>query len=666
MSSDDEKMALFVHKVETAEKAIESLQAELSSVSNPKHLMEQGMASPELEKLRSENQKLKFQKNLLKKNLDDEQKRVRDCAMDIRGIIEDIFGASIYAAFPELPNPTVLVVPSQKFADYQCNSAMSISQQLGALTGKKGNPREAAQRIVDHLPQTKFFEKIEIAGPGFINISLKKEFVSDEISFLLTHGVLPPKVQKKRVVIDFSSPNIAKEMHVGHLRSTIIGESLSRLLEWVGHDVLRLNHLGDWGTQFGMLIAHLVDQYPNFLKEKPPIEDLHTFYKESKVRFDSDEVFKRRAYDCVVKLQAFDDFHYKAWRIIYDISMDVNNELYRRLDITVQERGESFYQGRMEKLVKQFKEDGSTEVDDVGRTVMFVPGFQVPLMITKSDGGFTYDTSDMACIKNRLQEEKGDTLIYVVGNEQSGHLETIFAAARKLGWSDKSKHRIMHAGFGLVLGEDKKKFKSRSGDTIKLRDLLDEGIRRVEARLKEKGRDQELTKDEMEKVKISVAYGCIKYADLSHNRTQDYVFSFDKMLDDRGNTAAYLLYANTRIRSIARNAQVAPEQLKAAAKTTKIDVGHNAEFKLAKCILRYSEIIARALDDLYMHSVCEYLYELTTAFTEFYDQCYCIEKDKATGAIKKVNMSRLLLCEATTSVISQLFNILGIKALDKM
>lgn len=665
MSSDADYFQ-YVPKVEKAEKEIERLQSELLALSNPKQLIDQGMASPQLDKLRTENQKLQYQRNLLKRCIQDEKKNVRDCALDIDGIIEDVFGAAIYAAFPELPDPKILVTLSAKFADYQCNSAMSISQQVGAVTGQKTNPRDVAKRIMDHIPETDFFEKMEIAGPGFINIWLKKDFVSKEISFLLANGVKAPKVEKKRIVVDFSSPNIAKEMHVGHLRSTIIGESLCRLLEWAGHDVLRLNHLGDWGTQFGMLIAHLIDQYPNLLEERPPIADLQTFYKDSKVRFDNDEVFKKRAYECVVKLQKFDDFTYKAWRIIYDISMEVNNALYKKLDINVQERGESFYQTRMEKLVKEFRETGVTEVDDVGRTVLFAPGHAIPLMITKSDGGFTYDTSDMACIKQRVEEEKADWIIYVVGNEQNIHLETIQSAARSLGWLEKGKHRVVHAGFGLVLGEDKKKFKSRSGDTIRLRELLDEGIRRVEQRLKETEREKELSPEDMERVKESVAYGCIKYADLSHNRSHDYIFSFDKMLDDRGNTAAYLLYANTRIRSIARSAQVTPEQLTAAAKNTILDLEHPAEFKLAKCIVRYVEVVVRTLDDLYMHSVCEYLYELTTTFTEFYDKCYCIEKDKETGAIVKVNMQRLLLCEATAMVIGQLFHILGIKALDRM
>ncbi|BFZ24623.1 hypothetical protein BsWGS_27662 [Bradybaena similaris] len=668
MASLEEKFVQYVQKVEKAEKEMESLQGELAAVCNPEQLIADGSVSEDLEKLRLENQKLKFQLNHLKWYLAQEQAHDRDCALDIRGVCEDIFALAIHEAFPEIANPNILVVPSPKFSDYQCNSAMSIAQQMGSVKGIKVNPREIAQTIVNQLPKTSFFEKTEIAGPGFINITLKKEFVTRELRFLLTCGVKPPHVEKKKVIVDYSSPNIAKEMHVGHLRSTIIGESLCRLLEWVGHDILRLNHLGDWGTQFGMLIAHLVEKYPNLLKEKPPIEDLQAFYKESKLRFDSDEEFKRKAYDCVVKLQSKDPFHYQAWKIIYDISMEVNNTVYRKLDVSPKlvERGESFYQERMEKLVKELAAIGATEVDEHGRTVMFVPGFDVPLMITKSDGGLTYDTSDIACIKQRLHEENGDWLIYVVDAGQSTHLETIFAAAVKLGWVDKARHRIDHVGFGLVLGEDKKKLKSRSGDTVRLRELLDEGIKRVENRMKETGRDKELTAAEVERVKESVAYGCIKYADLSHNRTHDYIFSFDKMLDDRGNTAAYLLYANMRIRSIARSASVSQEALAEAAKTTPVDLDHPAEWKLAKCILRFTEVVTKVMDDLLLHTLCDYLYELTTTFTEFYDKCYCIEKDRSTGQIVRVNMGRLLMCEATALVIAACFNILGIQPLDKM
>ncbi|RUS81499.1 hypothetical protein EGW08_010755 [Elysia chlorotica] len=458
MASNEESQD-FTLKAEKAEKEIERLQAEIDLLSDPAQLKKEGLVSPDLEKLRVENQKLKFQLKHLKQSLVEEQKRGagRNFSLDIRGIIEDIFALAIYRAFPEVPNPTILVMPSSKFADYQCNSAMSIAQQLGSITGQKKNPREVAQAIVKELPETEYFEKIDIAGPGFINITLKQEFVLREVAFLLTQGVKPPKTDKKRVVIDYSSPNIAKEMHVGHLRSTIIGDGLARLLEWVGHDVLRLNHLGDWGTQFGMLIAHLVDKFPKLLEERPNISDLQAFYKESKARFDTDEVFKRRAYDCVVKLQAKDPFYYKAWKIIYDISMEETYKLYKRLKVSDQliERGESFYQDRMVAVVKELQDLGRIEKDEEGRMVMPVGGFSVPLMVVKSDGGYTYDTSDLACIKQRLLEENGDWLLYVVDSGQSNHLETVFKAAHELGWADKSKHRIEHVAFGLVLGEDK-------------------------------------------------------------------------------------------------------------------------------------------------------------------------------------------------------------------
>ncbi|XP_076446688.1 arginine--tRNA ligase, cytoplasmic-like [Babylonia areolata] len=662
----EDEMDQYLLRLEQAESEIDHLKNQIDVLQDPAKLKASGVVSPEVEKLQTENSKLKYQLNHLKMFLTEEQAKQRTGAISLQLMLEDVFRIAITSAFPQLDNPPVLVTPSAKMADYQCNSAMSLAQQLGSSQGKKVNPREVAQAIVEKLPKADFYEKVEVAGPGFINVFLSKPFVAQEIQTTLTLGVRPPTLpQKKRVVIDFSSPNIAKEMHVGHLRSTIIGESVSRLLEWVGHDVLRINHLGDWGTQFGMLIAHLQDKFPNFLTQTPPISDLQAFYKESKSRFDVDEEFKKRAYQCVVQLQAYEPSHYKAWQMIYKISMNEFNKVYDRLQVTLTDRGESFYQERMKVLMKDLTAKGAVEKDEEGRWVMFVPGFNVPLMMTKSDGGFTYDTSDMACIRQRLEEEKADWILYVVDSGQGTHLTTVFEAARQLGWMDRSKHRVEHVGFGVVLGEDKKKFKTRSGDTVRLVDLLDEGVRRAEAKLKEKERDKVLSPEEMQKAKESVAYGCIKYADLAHNRTKDYVFSFDKMLDDRGNTAAYLLYALTRIRSIARLAKVSPEQLKAAAQTTPVDLSHGSEWKLAKCVLRFPDVVVRILDDLCMHTLCEYLYDLSSVFTEFYENCYCVEKDKQ-GQIIKVNMSRLLLCEATADTISTAFHILGVTPVDRM
>ncbi|XP_061183616.1 arginine--tRNA ligase, cytoplasmic-like [Saccostrea echinata] len=658
-------ISVLLAHAEQAEAEIKRLEEEVATLQNPQKLIAEGVVSPALEALQNENTKLKYQINMLKRSITAEKSRKPDYMVSICTIVEDVFGMAIRKAFPNIDNPPVMIQGSSKFADYQCNSALNLAKILKEK-GQGSSPRDIANKIVQNLPETSYFEKVDVQGPGFINIFLNKNFVSEQVSELLNKGVRPPRIGvKRKAIVDFSSPNIAKEMHVGHLRSTIIGESICRLLEWVGHDVLRINHVGDWGTQFGMLIAHLKDKFPNYSTVSPPIQDLQAFYKESKTRFDEDEEFKKRAYDAVVKLQSYDKEHINAWKLICDVSRKEFQKIYDRLGVTLIERGESFYQEMMKDVVKLLDHMGKLEYDE-GRQIMYVPGCPVPMTIVKSDGGFTYDTSDMAAIKQRLHDEKGDWLIYVVDAGQGTHLQTVYAAAEHLGWYNSKLTRVEHVAFGVVLGEDKKKFKTRSGDTVRLVDLLDEGIYRAEQKLIEKGRDKELTKEELEAVKKAVAYGCIKYADLSHNRNHDYVFSFDKMLDDRGNTAAYLLYAYTRIRSIARNSNVSQADLQKAANSTKIVLDHPKECELAKCILRLPEVISRCLDDLLLHTLCEYLYELANTFTEFYDNCYCIEKDKATGAIVKVNMSRLLLCEATANVIAAGFHILAINPVEKM
>uniref|UniRef100_G3WRU8 Arginine--tRNA ligase, cytoplasmic n=2 Tax=Sarcophilus harrisii TaxID=9305 RepID=G3WRU8_SARHA len=624
--------------------------------------------SPSLEQLREENSKLKYRLNVLQKSLQAERNRPTKSMININSRLQELFAYAIKVAYPDLENPPLIVTPSQqpKFGDYQCNSAMGLTKMLLKIKEEKINPRDIAENIARHLPDNEYIEKYEIAGPGFINVHLRKDFVSKQLTKLLINGVQPPALgERKKVVVDFSSPNIAKEMHVGHLRSTIIGESMSRLFEFVGYDVLRLNHVGDWGTQFGMLIAHLQDKFPDYLTVSPPIGDLQAFYKESKKRFDTEEEFKKRAYQCVVQLQSKTPDITKAWNLICDVSRQEFKKIYDALDISLIERGESFYQDRMTDIVREFEEKGFVQVDD-GRKIVFVPECSIPLTIVKSDGGYTYDTSDLAAIKQRLMEEKADMIIYVVDSGQALHFQTIFAAAQMIGWYDPKVTRVSHAGFGVVLGEDKKKFKTRSGDTVRLIDLLEEGLKRSMDKLKEKERDKVLTLEELKAAQTSVAFGCIRYADLSHNRMNDYIFSFDKMLDDRGNTAAYLLYAFTRIRSIARLANIDEEMLQKAAKETKIILDHEKEWKLGRCILRFPEILQKILDDLFLHTLCDYLYELATTFTEFYDSCYCVEKDRQTGEIVKVNMWRMLLCEATAAVMAKGFDILGIKPVQRM
>eukprot|EP00794_Sanderia_malayensis_P007073 gene7073-7870_t len=623
--------------------------------------------SDELKRLMSENVRLNYQRNHIEQSIKDERKKVEKKMFNMKSALSMLFDQSISSSFPSVDNIPVLVQPAQsaKFGDYQCNSTMAISQKLKAI-GKPANPKEIAQTIMNNLPKNDLIQKLDIAGPGFINITIKKNFVEEVLDGILQDGVLPPGVShSKKVVVDFSSPNIAKEMHVGHLRSTIIGESLSRLLEFVGHDVLRLNHVGDWGTQFGMLIAHLEDEYPDFNTVSPPIKDLQAFYKASKKLFDEDEQFKKRAYERVVKLQSGQTDIVNAWKLICDVSRTEFKKIYDRLDVSLVERGESFYHNLMPKAVEDLEKAGYVKKEE-GRKVSFAPGLKVPLTLVKSDGGFTYDTSDIACIRQRINDEQADWIIYVTDAGQAEHFKTIFGVAANAGWYNAELVRVDHVPFGVVLGEDKKKFKTRSGDTVRLLDLLDEGIRRAEEKLKEKGRDKELSAEELHAASTSVAYGCIKYADLSHNRMMDYVFSFDKMLDDKGNTAVYLLYALTRIRSIMRTAKVSEEQLTGFIRENKIKLDHSTELKLGKHLTRFPEVLTRILDDLLMHSLCEYLYELACKLTDFYEACYCIEKDKATGQIVKVHMNRLMLLEATARIFMAGFHILGLKPLEKM
>lgn len=657
-------VANYTSRLQQQEGEIKLLQDEIERLRDPQEL---NFTSSQLDELREENSRLKYRLDILKRSLQEEMRQNDKAMLNVNQRLQQIFGEAINTTYPGLENPPLTVTPNQqaKFGDYQCNSAMAMAQMMKAK-GQKVSPREIAEKIVQNIPKNELIERTEIAGPGFINVHLKRMFVSKLLSNLLVNGVKPPSLKKKKkVVVDFSSPNIAKEMHVGHLRSTIIGDSMCRLFEFLGYEVLRLNHVGDWGTQFGMLIAHLQDTFPNYLCVSPPIGDLQSFYKESKKRFDEDEEFKMRAYQCVVKLQSKEPDFIKAWNLICDVSRNEFQKVYNCLDIRIEERGESYYQEMMTAVIKEFEEKGLVQLDE-GRKIVFAPGQSIPLTIVKSDGGYTYDTSDLAAIKNRLFDEKADIIIYVTDSGQAMHFQVVFAAAQLIGWYDPKVMRVEHAGFGVVLGEDKKKFKTRSGDTVRLMDLLEEGLKRSMDKLKEKGRDKVLTPEELVKAQRAVAFGCIKYADLSHNRINDYVFSFDKMLDDRGNTAAYLLYAFTRIRSIARLANIQEATLHTAAETTEVLLDHEKEWKLGKCILRFPEILQKITDDLLLHTLCDYLYELATTFTEFYDSCYCVEKDRQTGEVVKVNMWRMLLCEATATVMAKGFDILGINPVERM
>eukprot|EP00095_Tigriopus_kingsejongensis_P010442 maker-scaffold294_size218657-snap-gene-1.25 protein:Tk10442 transcript:maker-scaffold294_size218657-snap-gene-1.25-mRNA-1 annotation:"arginyl-trna synthetase" len=648
-----------VKRTQKAEEEVESLFLEFEALQKL-NLAELTKVPEELEKLRGENTKLKYRLGILKRATDKEggqkprqtttpnpKKKAaptpkinpKHHMKSILNTLIEYFEDAIARAFPDIPEPPCPVSVSTKAGDYQFNGALAI---VGIL-------------------KSDLIDKVEVAGPGFVNIFLKKTSIEEQVNEILKHGVRPPiwPGGKKRVVVDFSSPNVAKEMHVGHLRSTIIGDSTANLMEFLGHDVLRLNHIGDWGTQFGMLIAHLKDRFPDFATQPPPIGDLQSFYKESKTRFDEDEAFKKRAYEAVVKLQSHDKTHLKGWSQICDVSRKEFQKVYERLNVkNLTERGESFYQDRMKATVELLTSRDLLEDDD-GRKIMFGTKCPLPLTIVKSDGGFTYDTSDMAALRQRIEEEKADWIVYMTDAGQGLHFQAIFDCARKAGILSPAT-RVDHVGFGVVLGEDKKKFKTRSGDTVRLVDLLDEGLKRAKDKLLEKEREKVLSEAEMDAAQKAIAYGCIKYADLSHNRNPEYVFSFDKMLEDKGNTAAYMLYAYTRICSIGRAANLSQADIVKARKTTPVSLDHEKELKLGKLLVRFPEIILKIAEELFLHTLCEFMYDVAGTFTEFYDACYCVEKNKA-GEVVKVNMGRIMLCDATAQILAKCFDILGLQ-----
>lgn len=586
--------------------------------------------------------------------------------------------------------PVVMVMPAspklEVAADYTCTTAMALSKILSQLPQADGspslklNPMQVAESLAGYL-ETKLprfgeaFEGITVTKPGFVNFLVRGEFARESIMNIAKIGVELKHEGGSLVIVDYSSPNIAKEMHVGHLRSTIIGDCVTRLLRYANYKVLGLNHVGDWGTQFGMLLALLFDRFgEDYAKFTSEIKDLQTFYKDAKKRFDEDEDFKKKSYDMVVRLQSKDDKIYEAWNRICDVSRREFNIIYNRLGVKdLVERGESFYQKYMVDVVKDLESRGLL-VEDEGRKLLWPNEVrkknEIPLTIVKSDGGFTYDTSDLAAVRQRAQEEKAERILYVVDNGQAVHFQTIFAAARRIGYVD-SAVKLEQVGFGLVLGEDKKKFKTRSGDSVKLADLLDEGLQRSKAKLLEKNRQEELNEAEMKAAQEAVAYGCIRYADLSRDRNKDYVFSFDQMLEDKGNTAVYLLYSLTRIRSIKRKADLGSieEILKKRAaelgESAPLKLDHEREIKLAKFLLRFPDIILQCIDDLLFHLLCNYLYELSSVFTEFYESCYCIEKNNESGDIK-IHLDRIILCEVTAAVMDKGLTLLGLKTLDKM
>ena len=587
----------------------------------------------------------------------------------IANALEAQLREAMQRAFPEvdaLLDPQLAPASKPEFGDFQANGALPLAKPL------KQAPRQIAGAIVEALQADPAFTALclepQIAGPGFINLTIRPERLAAEVSARLGDPRLGvPEVQSDAaVVVDFSSPNIAKEMHVGHLRSTIIGDSLARVLEFRGHRVLRLNHVGDWGTQFGMLITHLKQVAPETLNTADAVDlgDLVAFYREAKKRFDDDDAFQTTSREEVVKLQGGDPVSLKAWGLLCDQSRREFQKIYDRLDIRLSERGESFYNPYLASVLSGLQEAGLLVTDD-GAECVFLEGVNgkdgkpLPVIVRKSDGGFNYATTDLAAIRYRFAlASDGDgarRVIYVTDAGQANHFAGVFQVAKRANWIPEGG-RLEHVPFGLVQGEDGKKLKTRSGDTVRLRDLLDEAVERSEADLRRRLEEEGRSEDEqfIEHVAGTVGLAAVKYADLSQNRITNYQFSFDRMLALQGNTAPYLLYAVVRIAGIARKGG----DLEAEA--GMLQFSEPQEWALVRELLKFDAVIAEVEEELLPNRLCSYLFELSQVFNRFYDQVPVL---KAEG---KSLSSRLALCRLTADTLKSGLGLLGIATLERM
>lgn len=573
----------------------------------------------------------------------------------LKAQLQEMFGIAALRAF-NLRLFSAEITPSTQssFGHYQCNSALKLAKEL------KRPPRDVAQALIDHLPNRERFKEVAVAGPGFINIQLAGSYLELELARMITDDRLGvrPSFDGQKVIVEYSSPNIAKELHVGHLRSTIIGESIARLLEFIGYSVLRLNHIGDFGTQFGMLIAYIAEYQAEVFKDGQAvsIEQLMDWYKQSKKLFDEDEAFKKRAQLKVVALQSQEKEAISAWQRICEISRFSYEEIYGLLEVSLMERGESFYQPYLADIVKTFLDHGVAEYSD-GAACVFMEGYQtaekqpLPLIIQKSDGGYNYATTDLAALYHRINHEQADRVIYVVDAGQKLHFDMVFDAAQKSKILDRSRVRVEHIGFGVVLGEDGKKFKTRSGETVKLIDLLMEAVHRAKQILTERIKDA--GEQEMEALAIALGINAVKYADLSCHRMKDYQFSYDRMLRFEGNTAAFLLYSYVRILSIEKKAVGSIEGLPVA-----FYLEDPREIDLALHLLRFSECIKEFEESLLPNQLCDYLFTLADQFNQFFRDC------KVIGDAHEV--SRRMLCAACRKVFEAGFSILGIRLMQRM
>ena len=577
--------------------------------------------------------------------------------MNIQSILSEKIKQAMIAAGADA-QCEALVRQSGKvqFGDYQANGIMPAAKKLGL------NPREFAQSVLDKAELQDIAEKTEIAGPGFINIFLKDTWLADNIN----RAVQDPKLgvynpEKQTVVVDYSSPNVAKEMHVGHLRSTIIGDAVVRTLEFLGNNVIRANHVGDWGTQFGMLIAYL-EKMENEHASEMELSDLEAFYRAAKKHYDEDPVFAEKARNYVVKLQSGDEYCRTMWQKLVKITMQQNQHNYDRLNVTLTDKdvmGESLYNPMLPGIVEDLKKQGLA-VEDEGALVVYLDEFKnkdgdpMGVIVQKKDGGFLYTTTDIAAAKYRYETLKANRALVFSDTRQSQLMQQAWLITRKAGYVPDS-FQLEHKNFGMMLGKDGKPFKTRSGDTVKLADLLDEAIERAGVLISQKS--TALSEQEKADVIEAVGIGSVKYADLSKNRTTDYVFDWDNMLSFEGNTAPYMQYAYTRIRSIFNRSQIALSEVERA----QLSITDEKERALAIKLLQFEEAVQVVGKEGTPHVLCAYLYELAGVFSSFYEHCPILNNDD-----HQVKLSRLKLALLTERTLKQGLDLLGIKTVEKM
>jgi len=570
--------------------------------------------------------------------------------------------AMVAALGPEVAgvDPVIRVAGRPGFGDYQANFAMKLAKQLGRPAP------DLAAAVTDQLDLGGVCSKVEVAPQGFVNLTLDDGWLATEAGLLLADDRLGVREDPapERVVVDYSAPNVAKEMHVGHLRSTIIGDALVRVLSWLGHPVTGQNHVGDWGTPFGMLIEHLLDLGEETAAHELSVGDLTAFYQQGRVKFDADPEFAARARQRVVLLQAGDPDTLRLWRLLVEESERYFNQVYERLGVLLTDddlAGESFYNDRLASVAAELEDDGLAVVDD-GALCVFPPGFSgrdgqpLPLIIRKSDGGYGYAATDLAALRYRTVELGGRRIVYVVGSTQAQHLAMVFAVGRMAGWLSDDGARAEHVAFGSVLGPDGRMLRTRSGESPKLIELLDEAVERAGAAVRAKNPD--LPDEVQGEVARVVGIGSVKYADLSTDRIRDYVFDWDRMLSFDGNTAVYLLYAYVRVRSIFRRGGAAPV---GPSDVGAVLLSAPEERALALVLLRFDLVVHQVADTLEPHRLSNYLFDLAQAYTTFFEACPVLRAETP-----ELRRSRLVLCELTARTLAQGLGLLGIDTVEQM